>query len=62
MNDPFEMLGVERRYDLEGTYALTNGPWLGIGGYTNIAGDERIVKYTNNYGMSIFYRAKARLQ
>ena len=52
-------IGKNLFYDLESRTELTAGFWLGLAGYTNIAGDDRVKFFTNaNSASAMFFRLR----
>jgi hypothetical protein len=54
---------LSRRYRLESTERLSPAGWIGLQGYTNVPGADRLIEYTNLApATSTFYRARVWLQ
>ena len=54
--------GLTRLYSLESLTNLLDGSWTGVAGYTNLPGNNRWIRYTNQAPHPSFFRGKVWLE
>lgn len=56
--------GLTRSYSLQSSTNLTSGPWSGLSSFTNLVGDNQIVRYQSVSGTNgaVFYQGTVRLE